>query len=204
MMPSVVGISRVARILLQDDYDFTRQRMEGETVFLRVNFNVPRSGHGEVLDWSRVDSVLPTIRVLQQNGARIVVGSHLGGSHIQFGDDEALKANYSLNIVQDRLAKAFGESFRGVTESAVGPDTSARITALRPGEVLINFCSDERLFWFHWRHASDIDACILSLCSLWLTLVWETVDKPSFDLDLTRPSGMRSSHTVSTFARYVS
>lgn len=167
LMPSAVGISRVARILLQDDYDFTRQRLQGETVFLRVNFNVPRSSDGEVLDWSRVDSVLPTMRVLQQNGARIVVGSHLGGSQIHFGDDEALKANYSLNIVQDRLAKAFGESFQGVTESAVGPETSERISALGPGEVLISLI----FVWCLWLLVLPIDAATVALCAVSVTLI---------------------------------
>ena len=138
VMPSAVGISRVARILLQDDYDFTQQRLDGETVFLRVNFNVPRSNDGAVLDWSRVDSVLPTIRVLQQKGARIVVGSHLGGSHIHF-ENEAVKANYSLKIVEERLSRAFGKAFQGVTESPTGPGTSQSIAALAPGEVMILF-----------------------------------------------------------------
>lgn len=138
VMPSAVGISRVARILLQDDYDFTQQRLDGETVFLRVNFNVPRSGEGEVLDWSRVDSVLPTIRVLQQKGARIVVGSHLGGSHVHF-KNEAVKVDYSLKIVEERLSRAFGKAFQGVTESPTGPDTSQRIAALAPGEVMLLF-----------------------------------------------------------------
>lgn len=136
-MPSSshVGISRVARILLQDDYDFTRQVLDGETVFLRVNFNVPRNSDGEVLDWWRVEAVLPTIRVLQQKGARVVIGSHLGGSHIPIGSSEALKARYSLKLVQDRLVKEFGEAFLGVTESPVGPETSKQIADLSPGQV---------------------------------------------------------------------
>ena len=51
--------------------------VEGKTVFLRVDFNVPLAGD-VITETHRIDSALPTIEHLLENGARLVVASHLG------------------------------------------------------------------------------------------------------------------------------
>ena len=51
--------------------------VEGKTVFLRVDFNVPLDGD-VITETHRIDSALPTIEHLVENGARLVVASHLG------------------------------------------------------------------------------------------------------------------------------
>ena len=52
--------------------------VSGKRVLLRVDFNVPISGSGEVLDDSRIRSALPTIELLHGRGAKIIIASHLG------------------------------------------------------------------------------------------------------------------------------
>ena len=51
--------------------------VEGKTVFLRVDFNVPLAD-GVITETHRIDSSLPTIRFLAEKAARLVIGSHLG------------------------------------------------------------------------------------------------------------------------------
>ncbi len=51
--------------------------LEGKTVFLRVDFNVPLA-EGEIAEPHRIDSALPTIAFLLEKSARLVIASHMG------------------------------------------------------------------------------------------------------------------------------
>ncbi len=59
-------------ILFIDDIDLNEK-----VVFLRVDFNVPLDGK-EITDETRIDAALPTIRYAMENGAKLVLASHLG------------------------------------------------------------------------------------------------------------------------------
>lgn len=52
--------------------------VNGKRVFLRVDFNVPLSESGEVIDATRIESELPTISYLLKNNAKVIICSHLG------------------------------------------------------------------------------------------------------------------------------
>lgn len=65
--------------------------LEGKTVFLRVDFNVPLDKSREIRDDTRIKAALPTINYLLEHKARIIVASHLGRPKGQYNPDLSLK-----------------------------------------------------------------------------------------------------------------
>jgi phosphoglycerate kinase len=106
------------------DYDF-----KGKRVLVRVDFNVPIKG-GKVTDDTRIQASLPTIRYLLDQGAGIILCSHLGRPK---GKPEP---EFSLRPVAGHLAGLLGRPV-GFVETCIGPDAKAAAAALRPGEVLL-------------------------------------------------------------------
>src|SRR6266581_8852903 len=104
--------------------------LRGKRLFVRVDFNVPLNKAGEVTDDTRIRAVLPTLTYALQEGASMVLASHLGRPHGKV--DPA----YSLRPVAARLQELLGKPVR-LTADCVGADTEALAQALAPGEVLL-------------------------------------------------------------------
>jgi phosphoglycerate kinase len=101
---------------------------EGERVLVRVDFNVPLED-GRVADDARIRAALPTIELLREGRARLVLCSHLGRPK---GRDPET----SLRPVSDRL----GELIDAPVEQApavVGPEVRRAVERLEPGAVLV-------------------------------------------------------------------
>ena len=104
--------------------------LRGKRLFVRVDFNVPLSKAGEVTDDTRIRAVLPTLTYALQEGASVLLASHLGRPHGKV--DPA----YSLRPVAARLQELLGKPVR-LAADCVGADTEALAQTLAPGEVLL-------------------------------------------------------------------
>lgn len=102
--------------------------VEERRVLLRTDFNVPLA-EGAVADDTRIRASLPTIGLLRDRGAAVVLVSHLGRPE---GRDPAL----SMAPVRDRLASLLGAEVRLAT-GVVGEEVEAESGAVGVGELLL-------------------------------------------------------------------
>jgi phosphoglycerate kinase len=103
--------------------------VKGRRVLVRVDFNVPLKD-GEVVDDTRIRAALPTLELLRERGAALVLASHLGRPGGQ--PDPA----FSLAPVSRRLSELLGVP---VTQApkVVGAEVEMAAGCLGPGEVLL-------------------------------------------------------------------
>ncbi len=93
--------------------------VQGRRALVRVDFNVPFDDQGRITDDTRIRAALPTIQLLRQRGARVVLLSHLGRPK---GKPDA---KYSLRPVQARLAELLPGQRVVFVDATVGPDAVA-------------------------------------------------------------------------------
>jgi phosphoglycerate kinase len=101
----------------------------GKKVLVRVDFNVPIK-EGKIKDDTRIVSALPTINYLLENGAAVLLCSHLGRPK-----DEPDPV-FSLKPVADYLAKLVSVPVK-FSEDCIGPVAEAAAKELKPGEILV-------------------------------------------------------------------
>ena len=104
--------------------------VKGKRVLVRVDFNVPLNDQGDVADDSRLVATLPTIRYLLEQGAGVILMSHLGRPEGKVND------KLRLDGVARRLGELLGRPVRKV-DDCVGPAVAVAADQLQPGEVLL-------------------------------------------------------------------
>jgi phosphoglycerate kinase len=100
----------------------------GKRVFVRVDFNVPLDG-GKITDDVRIREALPTLKLLREKDARLVVASHLGRP-------KGKSPEFSLRPIAVHLGKLLGGTVK-LAPDCVGAEVEKLVEALKPGEVLL-------------------------------------------------------------------
>ncbi len=110
--------------------DLRAEALNGRRVLVRVDYNVPIE-NGVVGDDTRIRATIPTISLLRQRGACIVLASHLGRPKGKWNEA------FTLGPVAERLREHLPGVNVAFVRDVVGADAHAAIDALKPGDVLL-------------------------------------------------------------------
>lgn len=101
-----------------------------KTVFVRVDFNVPVNNEGHIVEDARIRAALNTIEYLVQEGAKVVLASHMGRPKGQVVE------KLRMRPVATRLSELIGQPVQYV-EDCIGEAVEAAKVAMQPGDVLL-------------------------------------------------------------------
>ena len=105
--------------------------VKGKRVLARCDFNVPLKD-GEITNDKRIVAALPTIKYLMENGARVILCSHLGRPKGEY------KPEFSLAPVAKKLSEYLGVEVKlAEDENVVGENAKAMAEDLKDGEVML-------------------------------------------------------------------
>lgn len=104
--------------------------VRGKRVLLRCDFNVPLDKQQRITDDARITESLPTIRLLLEGGARLIVCSHLGRP------DGQRVPEMSLAPAAKRLGELLGRPVP-LAPDCIGPEVEAMAAALKDGDILL-------------------------------------------------------------------
>ncbi len=178
-------------------------QVKGKKCLVRVDFNVPMKD-GVITDENRINGALPTIKYLMDNGAKVILCSHMGKPHNVF--NEVIKLNkkekkavekadpkdkdaltkeflekakkditkYSLKPVSERLNQLLDGKVTFATDT-VGEDAIKKVNALKDGEVVLL----ENLRFDAGEEGKDIEFCkkLASFCDIYVNDAFGTAHR---------------------------
>ncbi len=121
--------------------------VKGKKCLVRVDFNVPLKD-GVITDDNRIKGALPTIKYLMEQGAKVILCSHLGRPKGEFN------MKYSLKPVAEELSKLLGKKVVFATD-VIGESAQKAVSECKDGEVVLL----ENLRFHKEEEANDKEFC---------------------------------------------
>ncbi len=103
---------------------------KGKRVLVRCDFNVPQDDNGNITSDKRIVAALPTVKYLIEQGARVILCSHLGRPKGE------VNPKYSLAPVAKRLSELLEKEVKMATD-VIGDSAKALAASLADGEVML-------------------------------------------------------------------
>jgi len=104
--------------------------VKGKKVLVRCDFNVPLDENSNITDENRIVGALPTIKYLIENGAKVILCSHMGRPKGEFN------MKYSLSPVAKRLSEILGKDV-SLAADVVGDSAKSLTSAMKDGDVVL-------------------------------------------------------------------
>ena len=154
--------------------------VKGKKVLVRVDFNVPLSSKDPndditVVDDTRIQAALPTIKYLLEHEVAVILCSHLGRP--KSSDDK----QFSMNPVADRLGQILGLKVIKLDE-VVGNSVTEAVAGLQPGGVIL--LENTRFLAGEKKNDPELSRQLAMLADIY-------VDDAAFGCPLIRPKGFR-------------
>ncbi len=107
-------------------------QVQGKKVLVRCDFNVPLDENRNITDETRIDGALPTIKYLIENGAKVILCSHMGKPK---GEP---KPELSLAPVAKKLSEKLGKEVIFAADSnVVGENAKKAVAEMAEGDVVL-------------------------------------------------------------------
>jgi 3-phosphoglycerate kinase len=112
--------------------------VSGKRVLVRVDFNVPLDSNRNITDDRRIAAAVPTIKYLVDNGAKIILMSHLGRPKCDESgkaDAESVK-KYNLDPVAKRLSELLGKPVNKLND-CIGDEVKNAVMSMNEGDIIL-------------------------------------------------------------------
>ena len=112
--------------------------VRGKRVLVRVDFNVPLDADRNITDDRRIVAALPTIKYLIDNGAKVILVSHLGRPETDENGKVTPESAVKFNLapVAKRLSELLGKPVKKM-DDCIGDDVKNAVSEMKDGEVVL-------------------------------------------------------------------
>ena len=142
--------------------------VKGKRVLVRCDFNVPQDENGKITDENRIIGALPTVKYLLDNGAKVILCSHLGRPK------NGPEAKFSLKPVADRLNELLGNKVT-LANDVIGEDAKAKVAALKDGYAVM--LENVRFEKGEEKNDPELSKAFASLCDIYVNDAFGTAHR---------------------------
>jgi len=133
--------------------------VQGKRVLVRVDFNVPQDDDGTITDDRRIAAAVPTLKALLDNGAQLIVMSHLGRPKGK------IASKYSLAPVAARLGELIGLDVHLAASTEADP---LGITSVVPSAEYISLLENTRFTAAEEANEAELSAKLATLADIYV------------------------------------
>ncbi len=150
--------------------------LKGQKVLMRVDFNVPLDPNYNITDDTRIQAVLPTIRYILEQGAALIIMSHLGRPQKKKKADGTIdKEKFTLKHMVQHLSDLLKNTPVHFVADTIGEEVKKAATNLAFGEILV--LENTRFYPEEKKGDKDFAAQLADLASIYINDAFGTAHR---------------------------